>query len=72
MQENEIDVPEFTDEQLRAALLRVGKEARERAFAAGLPVVVVQGKALVAMHPDGSVEFLEALEQQPAIIGDTE
>jgi hypothetical protein len=38
MPENDSEGMEFTDEQLRAALKRVGQEARRAAFAAGRPV----------------------------------
>lgn len=61
MDENNIDPPEFTDEQLRAALRRMGREARQEAFRANLPVIVLKGRSLVALHPDGTEEILEPL-----------
>ena len=61
MPEDVLDGQEFTDEQLRAALRRVGREARQAAFAAGYPVIVVKGRALVALHPDGREEIIEPL-----------
>ncbi|HEY7153022.1 MAG TPA: hypothetical protein VH575_03585 [Gemmataceae bacterium] len=61
MQENNGDMPEFTDEQLRAALKRVGRDARQEAFAAGRPVIVIKGNAIVALHPDGREEIIEPL-----------
>jgi hypothetical protein len=61
MQENGRDGVEFSDEQLRAALKRVGKDARQAAFAAGRPVVVVKNSLLVALFPDGTEQILESL-----------
>jgi len=61
MQDNMIDSPEFTDEQLRAALKRMGRDARQEAFAAGLPVTIIKGDFLVALHADGTEEIVEAL-----------
>ncbi len=61
MQECDNDAPEFTDEQLRAALKRVGRDARQEAFAAGRPIIIVKGRAIVALHPDGSEEIVEPL-----------
>jgi hypothetical protein len=65
MQEHNGDMPEFTDEQLRAALKRVGRDARQAAFAAGRPVFVVKGNAIVALHPDGTEEIVESLCPRP-------
>lgn len=45
---------EFAEDQLRAALKRVGSEARREAFAKGLPVFFVKNGALIALYPDGS------------------
>jgi hypothetical protein len=61
MQENGHDGVEFSDEQLRAALRRVGRDARQAAFAAGRPVVVVKDSLLVALFPDGTEQILESL-----------
>jgi hypothetical protein len=61
MPENNDDLPEFTDEQLRAALKRVGRDARQEAFAAGQPVFFVKGASIVALHPDGREEVIEPL-----------
>jgi hypothetical protein len=58
------DIPdglEFTEEQLRAALRRVGREARRAAFAAGRPVIILKGTSLVALHADGTEEVIERL-----------
>jgi hypothetical protein len=68
VEENSSDDPEFTTEELRAALKRVGQTAREEAFAAGLPVYVLRGTTIVARHADGSETVVETLEPpQPAL-----
>lgn len=59
MTQSKSEPPEFTDEQLRAALKRIGREARRQAFAAGRPVILVKGRSLVALHADGREEILE-------------
>lgn len=64
MLENMNDEPEFTDEQLRAVLKRVGRDARQAAFAAGLPVYIVKGRFLVALYSDGTEKIVEALCQE--------
>jgi hypothetical protein len=51
---------EFTEEQLHAALDRVGRKARQEAFAAGLSVMVVRGQSLVKVHPDGTAVIVGA------------
>ncbi|HEY7313685.1 MAG TPA: hypothetical protein VH643_30325 [Gemmataceae bacterium] len=61
MQESGGDEPEFTDEQLRSALRRVGRDARQEAFAAGRPVFFVKGASLVALHADGTEEIIKTL-----------
>ncbi|HEY7425130.1 MAG TPA: hypothetical protein VH682_12945 [Gemmataceae bacterium] len=65
MQKNPGDAPEFTDEQLRAALKRMGRDARQATFAAGRPVMVVKGASIVALHSDGREEIVELLCPQP-------
>jgi len=55
------DPPEFTDEQLRAALRSVGETARREAFAAGRSVMIVKGASLVLLHPDGTEEVVGPL-----------
>lgn len=55
------DLPEFTDEQLRAALRDVGEEARRAAFAAGRPVMVAREGWLVLLRPDGSEEVVSRI-----------
>ena len=57
------DDREFTDEQLRAALKRVGQDAREATFAAGRPVVIAKGELLVALHADGTEEVIGPLTE---------
>jgi hypothetical protein len=61
MPEDIIEAPEFTDEQLRAALRGMGREARAATFAAGRPVFVIKGRALVRVHPDGSEETVQSI-----------
>jgi hypothetical protein len=56
MEDSNIDPPEFTDEQLRAALKRVGEVARREAFSAGRSVMIARGASLVLLHPDGTEE----------------
>jgi hypothetical protein len=56
---------EFTEEQLRAALKRVGREAQQQAFDKGRPVFFVKNGALIARHPDGSETVIK-----PAHSGD--
>jgi hypothetical protein len=60
-QDIEHDAQEFTNEQLQAALDRVGAEARRAAFAAGRPVVIYRNRALIALYPDGSERVLKLL-----------
>lgn len=54
----QIDAPEFTDEQIRAALKQVGRDARRGAFAAGCPVYFVRGHLVVALHADGTEDIV--------------
>ncbi len=53
------DDREFTDEQLRAALERVGQTARQEAFQAGVPVIVLRDGKLVWIYPDGREETVD-------------
>lgn len=71
MQDNDDDDLEFTDEQLRAALKRVGSAARQEAFAAGLPVVVLKGTAIVALFPDGSEKIIKTLCRETDVTSET-
>ena len=64
MPEDNSDGLEFTDEQLRAVLQRVGQDARRTAFAAGRPVFIVKGTSLVALHADGTEEIIESLRSE--------
>ena len=45
---------EFTEDQLRAALKRVGRDAQQEAFARGRPVYFVKNGSLIALYADGS------------------
>jgi WD40 repeat protein/GTPase SAR1 family protein len=49
----EPDGREFSDEQLRAALPQIGRDAREAAFRAGRPVIVLKDERPVWIYPDG-------------------
>lgn len=60
-QRNGLDDPEFTEEQLREAVTRVGQAAREEAFAAGRPVFYLKGTVIVALHPDGTEEVIKSV-----------
>jgi hypothetical protein len=62
MEKNANDDLEFTDEQLRAALKRVGREARRKAFAAGQPVVILKGSALVEVYADGTEKVIKTID----------
>jgi hypothetical protein len=62
MENSKSDDVEFTDEQLRAALKRVGRDARQAAFAAGQPVVILKGNTLVELHADGTEKVIETLK----------
>jgi hypothetical protein len=57
--ETDLDDREFTDEQLRAALERIGPAARAEAFRAGVPVIVLRDGHLVWIYPDGREEIVE-------------
>ena len=52
MSEEHAEDVECTEEQLRAALKRVAKEARQEAFAHGRPVFFVKNGSLIALHPE--------------------
>ena len=56
----EHEAREFSDEELRGALSRVGKTARDRAFQAGQPVVRLNHGQLVSVDPDGTERIVEA------------
>jgi hypothetical protein len=56
---------EFTDEQLRAALRRMGEAVREEARRAGDVLTIVRGGYLVVVHPDGREERIEAVPSEP-------
>src|SRR5262249_48001617 len=63
MPDSRIDEPEFTDEQLRAALKRVGEDARRAAFAGGQPIFIVRDSSLIAVYEDGTERVIERLER---------
>jgi len=72
MQNNDNDGLEFTDEQLRAALKRMGRDARMAAFSVGQPVIVVKGSSIVALHPDGSEEIIETLIRETDAVSESQ
>jgi hypothetical protein len=51
---SEAEQPEFSNEQLNAALTRIGKEARQEAFDAGRPVIILKNDKPTWVYPDGS------------------
>ena len=59
MSEKIVEEMEFTEEQLRAALKRVGSDARQQAFAAGRPVFFVKNGVLIALYSDGSEQVIK-------------
>ncbi len=46
-----VDQPEFSDEQLRAALRAIGAEVRQVAIRNNLPLTVYQGGVVVELNP---------------------
>ena len=61
MTEETADDLEFTDEQLRAALKRVGREARQQALKGGRPVFFVKNGSLIALQSDGTETVVKLL-----------
>jgi hypothetical protein len=59
MSHESVEDVEFTDEQLRAALKRVGRDARQQAFAGGRPIFFVKNGSLIALHPDGTEQVIK-------------
>ena len=55
------DPPEFTHEEMNAALKRMGEKARREAFDAGLAVTIVRNGRLIRQHGDGREEDLGAV-----------
>lgn len=72
MQDNDDDDLEFTDEQLRAALKRVGEEVRKVAFAAGQPIIFAKGSSIVALYSDGHEEIIETLRRNMDAVSEPE
>lgn len=72
MQKNDNDGLEFTDDQLGAALRRMGRDARRAAFSAGQPVIIVKDSSLVALYPDGSEEIIETLIRKTDSVSESE
>jgi hypothetical protein len=59
------DVPEFTDEQLRAAIKGIGKEARQAAFTAGRAVLVAKNSRMVLLYADGTEKDVGPIKDEP-------
>ena len=57
-----VEAPEFSDEQLRDALKRVGTEAQRISFVAGRPIVYLKGKYLIALHQNGTEQVLKPVQ----------
>jgi hypothetical protein len=51
---DQTEQPEFSREQMNAALSDIGKQAREEAFSAGRPVIILKNDKPVWVYPDGS------------------
>ena len=55
-------VPEFTDQELRDALKRVGSDEHRALFNAGQPIVFLQGQNLIARYKDGREVVLKRVD----------
>jgi hypothetical protein len=64
------DLPEFTDQQLRDALQRVGTEARHASFDAGQPIVFLKDNVLIALYRDGREVVLKSVQNGIDAVGD--
>jgi hypothetical protein len=53
MAEMNCDQPEFSDNELRAALKRAGQTARRATFETGRPIVVYRDNQLIGVYQDG-------------------
>jgi hypothetical protein len=58
------DPPDFTDEELRQALMEIGEEARRESFAAGLPVAIFKNGRVVLQYADGREEIVPPHEAE--------
>ncbi len=59
----EHETREFSDEQLRGALSQVGETARDIAFQAGQPVVMLNNGQLISVGPDGTERIVESTDE---------
>jgi hypothetical protein len=62
---DESEQPEFSNEQLNAALLQIGQEARPEAFSAGRPVIVLKNEKPVWVYPDGTEQPADSRNGAP-------
>jgi hypothetical protein len=63
------DQPEFSDSQLRDALQRVGRDARQATFKTGRPIVVYKGKKLIRVYQDGREVAVQSIDQSAHAAG---
>jgi hypothetical protein len=63
------DEPEFSDSQLRDALKRVGRDARQATFKTGMSIVVLKGQKLVRVYEDGREVAVQSLDQPAHVAG---
>lgn len=56
-----IDKPEFSDDELRAALKRMGTEVRRATKAAHRPIIVFKNGTIVAIDAKGKETIIEPL-----------
>lgn len=68
MKTDNIDAPEFTDEQLRTALKRIGRDARQAAFAVGRPILIIRDAQLIEMHADGTERVVGPVRPEPGSV----
>jgi hypothetical protein len=61
--------PEFSDSQLRDALKRVGRDARQATFDTGMPIIVFKDKQLVQVYSDGREVAVQSLDQPAHVAG---
>ena len=71
MLEHETDQPEFSDAELRAALAQVGRDARDRAFSHGQPIVILRDHVLVQVFADGRELILGNADEPASSSGST-
>jgi hypothetical protein len=63
----ETEEPEFSDIQLTEALSQIGQEARQEAFGAGRPVIVLKGDKPTWVYPDGTERPADSSNGTPSV-----